>query len=268
MDAYVRWFETEGKHGKRALALLRLLGLFDRPADAGCLKALWKAPLIPDLIEPLAGTSEAHRNLAITRLQDAKLVTVNRETAGALLALDAHPLLREYFAKALREQRPEAWRAAHRRLFEYLCVTTEDKPKPTLEDLQPLYQAVAHGCQAGMQQEARAKVYRDRILRGTEVYSAKKLGALGSDLGAIACFFEQPWRRISPALTEADQGWLFNEAADRLYSSGRLTEALEPMRAAVGMVVKHEDWRNAARSASNLSKLELTLGRPRMPNDP
>ena len=75
-----------------------LLGLFDRPADAGCLKALWKVPAIPDLTEPLVGTSEAHRNLAFTRLQDAKLLTVNRDTAGALLVLDAHPLLREYFA--------------------------------------------------------------------------------------------------------------------------------------------------------------------------
>jgi hypothetical protein len=79
---------------------------------------------------------------------------VNRDSAGALLALDAHPLLREYFAKALREQRPEVWRAAHRRLYEQLCATTKDKPQPTLEDLQPLYQAVSHGCQAGMQQEA------------------------------------------------------------------------------------------------------------------
>jgi hypothetical protein len=75
-----------------------LLGLFDRPADADCLKALLKVPAIPDLTEPLVGTSEAHRNLAFTRLQDAKLLTVNRDTAGALLVLDAHPLLREYFA--------------------------------------------------------------------------------------------------------------------------------------------------------------------------
>jgi hypothetical protein len=75
-----------------------LLGLFDRPADACCLKALWKVPAIPDLTEPLVGTSEAHRNLAFTRLQDAKLLSVNRDTAGALLVLDAHPLLREYFA--------------------------------------------------------------------------------------------------------------------------------------------------------------------------
>jgi hypothetical protein len=53
---------------------------------------------VPDLTEPLVGTSEAHRNLAFTRLQDAKLLSVNRDTAGALLVLDAHPLLREYFA--------------------------------------------------------------------------------------------------------------------------------------------------------------------------
>jgi hypothetical protein len=55
VDAYVRWFESGGKHEKRALALLRLLGLFDRPADAGCLKVLWKAPLIPDLTEAARG---------------------------------------------------------------------------------------------------------------------------------------------------------------------------------------------------------------------
>jgi len=108
-----------------------LLGLFDRPADAGCLKALWKASAIPDLTEPLVGMSEAHRNLAFTRLQDAKLLTVNWDTAGALLVLDAHPLLREYFARELREQRPEAWRAAHRRLYEHLCATTKDKAQPS-----------------------------------------------------------------------------------------------------------------------------------------
>jgi hypothetical protein len=121
---------ARGRKAQRAPALLRLLGLFDRPADAGCLKALWKAPAIPDLTEPFVGMSEAQRNVAFTRLQDAKLLTVNRDGSGALLALDAHPLLREYFARQLREQRPEAWRAAHRRLFEHLCATTKDKPQP------------------------------------------------------------------------------------------------------------------------------------------
>jgi hypothetical protein len=260
MDAYVHWFESEGEKGQRALALLRLLGLFDRPADAGCLAALWTAPAIPDLTEALAGISDAKRNLAITRLKDAKLLTVNRDAGGALLSLDAHPLLREYFAKVLREQRPEAWRAAHRRLFEHLCATTKDKEKPTLEDLQPLYQAVAHGCLAGMQQEACAKIYRDRIQRGDEFYSTNKLGALGSNLGAVACFFEQPWSRVSPALTEAAQSWLVSEAAHYLRALGRLNDAIEPMREGLRMNDAQEDWKNAAISASNLSQLELTLG--------
>ena len=52
----------------------------------------------------------------------------------------------------------EGWQEGHRRLYEYLTKTTHDKPKPLLEELQPLYQAVGHGCKAGLYEEARAKV--------------------------------------------------------------------------------------------------------------
>jgi hypothetical protein len=264
MDAYVRWFETEskkseGKRGQRALALLRLLGQFDRPADAGCPKAVWKAPLIRDLTEPLAGISEAHRNQAFTRLEDAGLLTVNRDAAGTPLTVDTHPLLRAYFAGQMREHHPEAWRAAHRRIYEHLRATTEDRPQPTLEDLQPLYQAVFHGCQAGIQQEAYEKVYQLRIRREQEAYGTKKLGAFGSDLGAVACFFEQPWSHVSHTLTEDTQSWLLGTAF-RLRALGRLTDALEPLRVGLEMEIKLEHWMNASIGASNLSQLELSLG--------
>ncbi len=260
LDAYVRWFESEGDRGRRAIALLRLLGLFDRPAAADCLAALKQPPAIAGLTEVLAGMTEAQRNIALTRLEEARLLTVNRDAAGTLLSLDAHPLLRDYFARQLRIQQPDAYRAAHRRLYEHLCATTKDKPEPDLDDLQPLYQAVAHGCQAGLPQEACSKVYRDRINRGNEHYSSKKLGAVGTNLGAVACFFEALWSRPSPLLTEAAQGWLLNEAALNLRALGRLTEALEPMRAVLQMDVKQEDWEGAAISAGNLSELELSLG--------
>ncbi len=247
--------------GRRALALLRLMGLFDRPATADALAALWEGEAIAGLTEPIIDISEAQRNLALQRLEDARLLTVSRAPgSGVLVALDAHPLLREYFGQRLRDAQPEAWRAAHRRLYAHLCATTPDKPDATLEDLQPLYQAVAHGCHAGLQQEACDKVHRDRITRGKEFYSSHILGAFGSDLGAVACFFETPWSRVSPALTESGQAWLLNEAATRLRALGRLTEALEPMRAALEMAVKQEDWKHAAVGASNLSELELTLG--------
>ncbi len=90
-------------------------------------------------------------------------------------------------------------------------------------------------------------------------------------MGAEACFFDQPWGRVTRAVTEADQAWLLNEAAFRLRALGRLTEALEPMRTAVEMAkhasetapdehTRRHQSSEAARRASNLSELELTLG--------
>ena len=262
MDAYVRWFESEGEKGgaragdaaadgpvrppgghrvpRRALA-----GAGDRGTDRAARRAE-------------RGATQ-HR---AARLADAKLVTVNRDAGGALVSLDAHPLLREYFAKDLRENRPEAWKAAHRRLYEHLTTTTQDKPEPTLDDLQPLYQAVAHGCHAGLQQEACEEVYHDRILRGPSNghYSIHKLGAFGADLGAVACFFDQPWHDVSRNLAPRAQSWLLNQAAYLLRGLGRLPDAMEPMRAALNIALEQGNWIWAAVRASNLSELELILG--------
>lgn len=269
MAAYERWFESEGETGQRALAVLRLLGLFDRPASAGCLEALRKEPIIPNLTEPIVRLTEAQWNLTLARLTRAGLIARPApspapagEGWGEGQTLDAHPLLREYFAQRLRDENAEGWKAAHSRLFDYLCESTEYQPD-TLEGLQPLYQAVAHGCWAGRQEEARASVYRDRILRGTGLdgfYSTKKLGAFGADLGAVACFSEALWNRACSALTEVAQAWLLNAAAFHLRALGRLAEALEPMRAGLELRITQQDWRNAAANAGNLSELELTLG--------
>ena len=106
-------------------------------------------------------------------------------------------------------------------------------------------------------------VYADRILRGTESggnYSTFMLGAIAADLGAVACFFDRPWSHLSPNLSPADHAWLLNETAIRLRALGRLTEAVEPLRATLEINAEAEHWRNTAGNASNLSELELTLG--------
>ena len=261
MAAYVKWMEGESDEARRELAILRLMGLFDRPATGDCVTALLKAPAIAGLTEPLVGLAEEDWNSSLDALESAKLLAVHRtKGSGTLVSLDAHPLLREYFGQGLRATQPEAWRAAHRRLYEHLCATTKEGDEPTLENLQPLYQAVAHGCQAGLQQETCGKAYWDRILRGNEHYTWHKLGAFGSELGAQACFFETPWSHVSPALTEVWQAWLLGEAAFCLRALGRLTEALEPMRGGIEGAARLGDWKNAAIYSSNLSELELTLG--------
>ncbi len=254
--AYETWFAREAR--PRELAALRLLGLFDRPAAPALLAALREPPVIPGLTEPLHDLGRDGWTLTLQNLADCGLVQPGRDGT-----LDAHPLVREHLAAALAARDPAAWRAGHRRLYERLTTNAPQHPEG-LAGLAPLYQAVTHGCRAGLWEEARAAVYRDRILRGTGddgFYSTKKLGAFGADLAAIAALFAEPWSRPASSLSEPDRAWLLNQAAFRLRALGRLQEALEPMRAGAELYVQQADWKSAAASYGNLSELQLTLGR-------
>jgi len=241
------------------LDALRMLGLFDRPANSLCLSALRKAPVAPGLTHHLTGLSEVDWHALVKKLAGLLLVHLQPENEEHV-SLDAHPLLREYFAKQLQTQNPSAWRAGHKKVYLHLSATAEEGKQPSLEDLQPLYQAVVHGCQAGMLQEAFYVIYRARIQRGNQFYPTRELGAFASDLGAVASFFQRPWVRVAPELSDSAQAWLLNAAAMRLRALGRLDEALAPMRAGLKKRVKQESWEDAARGASNLSELALTLG--------
>ncbi len=291
--AYERWFENEGRLVE--LGILRLLGLFDRPATPDCLAALCAAPAIPGLTEPLVGLGERQWNTALQRLRDLDLIETaewvpakvsgygEKEARRAIGAwndigppqpfenrqsqisnrksLDAHPLLREYFDTQLKQRGIAP--AAHARLYEHLCASVPYWPEGR-DGLLPLYQAIAHGCKAGRFEDACDEVYRNRIQRGTDgshaFYSGRKLGLLGLDLAAVACFFAEPWRRLATELHFEGQAWLLGEAAFRLRALNRLAEAREPMRAGLEFHIEQESWKNAACAAYNFSDLELTLG--------
>jgi len=278
LAAYETWFGRAGETVE--LAVLRLLGFFDRSADMGCIRALLEPPPIPGLTEPLMAMDQARWGLTLSRLADSGLIErpspsprntdlgreleriANAPDTAASIAIDAHPLVREYLSARLRESQPDGWREGHRRLYEHLKSTVPYHPEG-LAGLQPLYQAIGHGCLAGLYQEAFGEVYRDRVLRISgrdSFYSIAKLGAFGSDLAAVARFFDEPWRRPTPALSDGAQAWLLNQAAFSLRALGRLTEALEPMRATLEHDVQAGSWRQAAISAASLSELELALG--------
>ncbi|MCX6872670.1 MAG: HNH endonuclease [Verrucomicrobia bacterium] len=271
MDAYVHSLKTggrdqeENKKGRQALELLRLLGLFDRPATADCLDALWNRPVIAALTEELVELDEPHRNRALNRLEAAKLLTVNRDEADALISLDAHPLVREYFAKQLREENPDAWHEAHRRLCEHLCVTTLDKPQPALEDLQPLFQAVAHGCQAGQYERAWG-VYWDRIIQKKVSFHGRAVGASPAFLSCLAAFYDRAWDQPTPSLPNWLQASLLRETGHFLFVLGRLEEAKEVLKSALtafdGLNPKgsRHKWDDVATVARLLAELCLITG--------
>ena len=103
MESYQTWF-GEGPE----LSVLRMLGLFDRPADEKALGALLKPPAIPGLTESLTDLSPTEWRTILARLRRARLLA--GEDPHNPGHLDTHPLVREYFGEQLRSQQTEAWK--------------------------------------------------------------------------------------------------------------------------------------------------------------
>ena len=131
MESYQNWF-GEGPE----LSILRMLGLFDRPADEKALEAILMPPAIRCLTESLVDLSPAEWRTILAKLRRAKLLA--REDPHNPGHLDTHPLVREYFGEQLRSQRTEAWKECNRRLFHYYRALAPQLP----ESFMPYFLAV------------------------------------------------------------------------------------------------------------------------------
>ena len=239
------------------LDLLHIMGLFDRPATGGCIAALRADPAIPALTEKLSTLDQIGWRDLLDKLRDLGLLAPLSDHGPD--EQDAHPLVREHFGASLRAQRSDAWKAGNERLYEYLKTVPEKDQPDTLAEMAPLFQAIHHGCQAGRRQGALDEVYFHRVSRD-EFYLWRKLGANGSNLAAIASFFDPPWKQPATDLAQSDRAWLLNEAALGLRALGRHGEAVTPARVSLKFYIEQMKWSDAAQVASNLSELQLALG--------
>ncbi len=234
MAAYERWLALDRGGGERDLAVLRLLGLFNRPAEMDCLHALRAQPAIPGLTEPLVNLSIPQWRITLKRLEKCGLVSVtpgaSEEPSGEPPAVDAHPLIREYFASRLRDGSPLAWKAGHQRLFSYLRTHSERHPRQLSAMLASLH-AVAHGC-AAEQYERSLGLFRLRVRQGEKNVAVWRLGAFIADLAALRCFFVDE-EKPSPKLHISAQAYVLNETGADLRALGRFEEAKHMINAAV-----------------------------------
>ncbi|MHC4478858.1 MAG: TIR domain-containing protein [Planctomycetota bacterium] len=265
-----------GKHPRRVIQafekrfgegpevqLLRILGLFDRPVEVEAIQAVYSGEPIAGLTKHLVNLTEGQWHELLEKLRNHKLLA--RKSRHTPDIVDCHPIVREHFGEKLQKGDLAAWRQAHGRLYEYykgLPEKLHGKFLPdTLEEIQPLFAAVAHGCQADRHQEALYDVYWDRICRKEDAaFVNEQLGAFGSDLSALAAFFNELWTKPTPGLKEHDQATVLNWAGYALRAVGRLREGIEPTHAGLNLDLNQENWKGAARSAVNLSELYLALG--------
>jgi serine/threonine protein kinase len=206
MESYQTWF-GEGPE----LPILRILGLFDRPAEEKAIAALLKPPAIPGLTESLTDLSPIEWRTILARLRRAKLLA--SEDLHNPGQLDTHPLVREYFGEQLRNERTDAWKECNRRLFHYYRTLAPQLPD-NFREMEPLFSAVTCGCNAGLFREALHEVYIPRIQRGNAYFAANALGARGPLLSILVHFFEHR-RWGSPVETAVDGQSL--SAEDQLF---------------------------------------------------
>jgi serine/threonine protein kinase/tetratricopeptide (TPR) repeat protein len=206
MESYQGWF-GEGPE----VSVLRMLGLFDRPADEKALEVLLKPPAIRGLTESLAGLSPTEWRTILGKLRRARLLAP--EDPHHPGCLDTHPLVREYFGGQLRSRRTDAWKECNRRLYHYCRAVAPELPN-NFREMEPLFLAVIFGCHAGLFREALHEVYIPRIQRGDAYFAANVLSARGALLTVLAHFFEQGrWGTLVE--TNVEQRSLSTE--DRVY---------------------------------------------------
>src|SRR5262249_16191308 len=219
MQSYQNWF-GEGPE----LAILRMLGLFDRPVEERTLGALLKSPAIPGLTESLTDLRPSEWQTILAKLRRARLLA--REDPHNPGQLDTHPLVREYFGEQLRSQQTDAWKECNSRLFHYYQTLAPQFPN-SFSEMEPLFSAVICGCNAGLFRQALHEVYVPRIQRGNESFAANVFGARGPLLSVLVHFFEQGhWGTFIETVVEGQS----LSAEDQLYVLMQGGQYLAPLR--------------------------------------
>ncbi len=259
-------FFSRNEYGPE-LNILYILGLFDRPASKEAIDILRKKPVIKGLTNKLQGISEKDWQKALNHLQDLRLITPKASSKPG--SLDCHPLIREHFGKNLQKKHPKAWTQAQFRLYEYYKNLPEQELPNTLEDMEPLFTAVRHGCLAGKYFLVVAELFVTRLKIQNELSSIKQVGGYNHFLASLAWFFEEPWKKFIPIFYDQSFGivgqnlraTIINHAAFCLMAIGRLKEALDLFQSGIKMRIDNEDWQNAAIVSKNISESYLLLGK-------
>jgi tetratricopeptide (TPR) repeat protein len=243
-------------------ALLRCIGLFDRPVAPHSLNKLKRAPAIEGLTEPLVGLSRTDHITALRKLKRLGLIDYEQPHG----TLDCHPIIRAHFGNALRHNE-SAWRAANHRLFQHYATAAVQERPLTPEEMEPLYPAVVHACKAGAYAEA-WHIYWDRIQQGHPRYfNTNVLGAFHAGLGSLASFYDPPWEKVAPGVEEAlprkDYLRLLTEVGFHIKTLGRFAEAREVYCSAIDACDHDSDYEQAAVNSENLAETYLLEGQVR-----
>jgi len=169
-----------------------------------------------------------------------------------------HPLIKSYFEADFSEKDKKL---CHKRIYQYIGEYAPQQPE-TLEEMQPLFEQVYHGCAAGLYDEVFSSIYRKKIGgQACDYKITKKLGAEGINLSLVKMSFpEGNFSEMPLVSNKSAQIWLLNEAGMGLSKIGRPKEAEEPFLTGVKMSMEGKDWEYASAGYRNLADLQFRTG--------
>ncbi|MCB0519945.1 MAG: hypothetical protein H6577_20305 [Lewinellaceae bacterium] len=234
----------DGKH--EASKLLESLGFFDRPVSKEVLKVIAD---FDDLSE------------AIAELRERKLVYPRLEHAQDMV--DCHPLVREHSEEVLQEEQIGRWQEGNEKLYRYYSALPEKlfgKYLPdTLEEMEPLFRAVMHGCRSGLHYFTFYSLYLERISRA-EGFLFRVLGAINSEIHLISYFFDKKTLQPSNFLNLKQQSEIIGIFGFLLLANGQFIEALKFLKHSLTSELESNRLVNASTILANICEIQLIKG--------
>jgi tetratricopeptide (TPR) repeat protein len=271
----------EGEHARRvveastsqlgegpAIDVLRLLGLFPGKAEPAQVECLLREPPIQGLTDRILPFNRETWNSTVARLRRLELLT---PANGDSKALDAHPLVRAYFTSQIRLKFRESCSEGHHRLFEH-CMGDPTKPPKEKAEMEPLFEAMFHGCRAGEHETAYRKVLLPQILQWKEkehsrFFSTNTLGLWSQTLEAIGLLFKDPWIAVRDEFSGHDAAFLFTSAGACLRALYRFREAVEATGRGLKLRLQAGEWSEAALAERMLNQMHIAAGQLREAQD-
>jgi tetratricopeptide (TPR) repeat protein len=244
------WYAKQLNEEQRAF--MKMFSLFRRSVREEDFEGVFRAQMETEMNQALRKMSEFAFKRMVDNLVDRRLISKDKDGTYA-----THPLIKNYFESIFEE---EDKKLCHKRIYQYIGEYAPQRPE-TLEEMQPLFEQVYHGCAAGLYDEVNVNIRREKIWRLEEKLLTLKLGAWETALSLVRNFFPRGDLSQMPLVSEkSDQGWLLNEVGLVLKNIGRPKEAEEPFLTGIEMAAEQEEWENVSMGYQNLADMQFRMG--------
>ncbi len=233
-------------------AFMKIFSLFRRAVREEDFEGVFQAEMETEMNRALITMNVFSFKRMVDNLVDRRLITKDK---GGTYA--THPLIKNYFDSIFEEKDK---RLCHKRIYEYIGGYAPERAE-TLEEMQPLFEQVYHGCRAGLDDEVYRNILQEKIYRQNQRYLVDNLGAWETALSIVKVFFpEGDLSRMPSVSKKSNQRWLLNEAGLTLKNIGRPKEAEETLKAAIKLYIEENQIDFASRSYQNLADLRFRIG--------